>query len=272
VVAPSAIALLVGLTMALATFPGLNHSLEIPDSPPSIIQQVALIVLTISLAIGNDVSIRFHLINRDRYFAEKPIAYFKIGFRCFWVTLPCYLIIYLNQLKAGGLGYLGQYLKQLTIWPAVPAICGILVAVSLDRPADNHYDRAISGVIQGAALAVAAWLVVVLGAGGDVSPPYQGYILIVYGGFGFVIGANLPAAIRRYRVAQQKQMPQRVAALYNEVSRYFYDYGQFNEWLYARNPALGRKLPSDIRLEETGMGRLINFVSETRKQFGAQTG
>jgi hypothetical protein len=225
------------------------------------------IVLTLSLAIGIAIGIRSRLINRDKYFADKPAAYLKISLTCLVATLPLYLVIYIDGLVASG--KLVGWIHQM-VWSVVPATCGVMVAITLDRPSNSRFERMTSGAILGTSLGIAAWGVVVINAeNGEVLWTYVLYILIVYGGFGFVIGFALPDAIRRYRDAQLNQMPQRVAALYNEVGRFFYDYGQFNEWLYARNPALGSKPPSDMLLEETGMDRLVSFVSETRKPFAA---
>lgn len=266
VVGLSAIVLLVALMMASQTFLKSNHySNQIPSSKGDIMRQVVLIVVTLSLAIGNAIIIRTRLINQDRYFVDKPAAFAKIVIRCILVTLPFYLIIYLDGLIASG--QLVYWVKQM-IWSVVPATCGVLVAVTLDRPANSRFERATSGAILGTSLAIATWIVVTLNENnGERLWTYVVYNFIVYGGFGFVVGAALPAAIRRYRDAQLNQMPQRVAALYNEVGRFFYDYGQFNEWLHVRNPALDSKPPSDVLLEETGMDRLISFVSETRKPF-----
>jgi hypothetical protein len=268
VVGLSAIVLLVGLMTASQTFlRAIDHSNQIPSNKGDVMRAVVAIVLTLSLAIGIAIGIRSRLINRDKYFADKPAAYLKISLTCLVATLPLYLVIYIDGLVASG--KLVGWIHQM-VWSVVPATCGVMVAITLDRPSNSRFERMTSGAILGTSLGIAAWGVVVINAeNGEVLWTYVLYILIVYGGFGFVIGFALPDAIRRYRDAQLNQMPQRVAALYNEVGRFFYDYGQFNEWLYARNPALGSKPPSDMLLEETGMDRLVSFVSETRKPFAA---
>jgi hypothetical protein len=239
----------------------------------SIVQQVIAIVVTFGVAIGFAESIRTRLINQDRYFTDKLTAYVNIAFQCYWVALLVYLGTYLISFITSPQPTL-DYFLYFSQWAIVPALCGVLVAMSLDRPATNRYERVISGVKQGLSLGLGAWIVFVVTL---KSPPKEEFLttlvstwpaqlftFVVYSGFGFVIGAVLPTTIRTYR-EEQNQMPELIAASYNEVKRYFYDDGQFKEWLHTLNPSLAGKPPIDLLHEEGGMERLITFVTKTRK-------
>lgn len=242
-----------------------------PTTDLGIIQQVVAIVVTLGFAIGFALSIRTRLINQDRYFTDKPAAYARIAIKCYWVALLVYLGIYFISFIHSGQPPL-EYIWQFAKWAVVPALCGVLVAMSLDRPANSRNERAIAGLKLGAILGIAAWFVFVsnLNATSDINVivytwPAQFYTFVVYFGFGFVMGAVLPTTIRAYQ-EEQNRLPQLVATLYKEVRGHFYDDGQFKEWLHASHPALGGKPPADLLHEDGGTERLIAFVSETRNK------
>lgn len=237
-----------------------------PTDQRSIVQQVIAIVVTLGFAVGFALSIRTRLINQDKYFTDKLWAYVKIAFPCYWVALLVYLGTYLISFVQSEQTTL-DYVSFFSKWAIVPALCGVLVAMSLDRPATSRYERAISGVKQGLSLGLGAWIVFVFALKEQDalvnSWPAQLYTFTVYLGFGFVIGAVLPTTLRTYR-EEQNRMPGLVAATYNEVRRYFYDEGQYKEWLHNLNPSLDGKPPIDLLHEEGGMERLITFVTKTR--------
>jgi hypothetical protein len=281
VVVPSMIILFVACIVAAQTFQGIAQQSNIPTDTGAILQLLIVILVVHSFAIGNALSLRTRLISSDKYFPEgggAPIvAYGKIFLKCAIISFVLYLVLDINQFvgyrapdpngniptlwtAAQTYGY--NFLK----WTIVPGALGVMTAITVDRPADRVTQRAISGVAEGAALALAAWLAVRLTAP-NAPTGYIVFNFIIYGGLGGVFGYFLPPALGRYWKALESHLPEKVSVLRTSVHEHFRDIQQFTEWLNARDSAhLGGRRPVDILTEQDGLQRLTTLVSQTRSK------
>jgi hypothetical protein len=270
----AALVLTVACAVAINTFLGTKDDQLLPTNFFYVVQQIVIILIVHFVAVVQALNLRNKLIGREEYFSEtgkgNALAYLKIFAKCFAVSVPLYLVLYfLNLLPALAdtgnvaqqvLAYVSGWLK----WSVVPGCCGVMTAVGLDRPSNRAVERGITGVVQGAAMAFAALLVVVWTLGDSASLAVRTYYVIIYGGLGLVLGCMLPTAIRRYWSARDTRLPDRISMLRTAVRQYFYDIQQFSEWLNATSDRLEGKRPLDILAEENGLQRLTAFVASTR--------
>jgi hypothetical protein len=150
----------------------------------------------------------------------------------------------------------------------VPAICGVMTSYTLDRLVDSRFERGISGALQACAMAVAALLAVAL-TSSDAPLEYRAFVVLLYGGLGLVLGAMLPANIRRHLDAPESCLPDRISVLRTALRQYFQDIQQFSEWLNTRNDKLDGKRPLDVLADENGLQQLTSFVGSTRQKIAA---
>jgi len=94
--------------------------------------------------------------------------------------------------------------------------------------------------------------------------PSQIFYFAIYGCLGCVLGAILPAEIRRYRAAEEKRLPDRISVLRTALFQYFYDIQQFQDWLNSYNSDLGGRRPLDVLGEDSGIQRLTELVTGTK--------
>ena len=116
----------------------------------------------------------------------------------------------------------------------MPAVCGAMTSYTLDRPVAPRREQAISGALEASAMAIAALLAVAL-TFSEATPQYQEFVIVLYGGLGFVFGAMLPVNMRRHLAAEQSLLPDRITVLRTAVRQYFRDIQQFSEWLNTRS-------------------------------------
>jgi len=158
------------------------------------------------------------------------------------------------------------------IWSLVPGACGVTAAVSLDRPSNTLLQRGVSAFIAAGATGGGALLVGIIIArllpslAGDPESfiPSQIFYFAIYGCLGCVLGAILPAEIRRYRAAEEKRLPDRISVLRTALFQYFYDIQQFQGWLNSYNSDLGGRRPLDVLGEDSGIQRLTELVTGTK--------
>lgn len=287
VVLPSALVLVVACSVLADNFQDTAKQLNMPTTNLQIGQLMLTVLAVYSTTIAASLALRARLIGTERYYSETGsatvMALLMIFIRCFIISTVWLLLIYANNLvkdltpdgqRSQG-DVLSLYLTSSVVWSIVPGVSGVMTAITIDRAAGTRFDRVISGIMQGAAMATAAILATKLttqpsnDAPGSTHLAAYIFYAVVYGGLGFVFGYMLPAAVRRYWQAQQHRMPDRITVLRTSVLRYFHDIQEFTEWLYAQNPALDGKRPLDVIVEETGVQRLIAFVGETRKPITA---
>ena len=286
-VLPSALVLVVACSVLADNFQDTAKQLNMPTTNLQIGQLMLTVLAVYSTTIAASLALRARLIGTERYYSETGsatvMALLMIFIRCFIISTVWLLLIYANNLvkdltpdgqRSQG-DVLSLYLTSSVVWSIVPGVSGVMTAITIDRAAGTRFDRVISGIMQGAAMATAAILATKLttqpsnDAPGSTHLAAYIFYAVVYGGLGFVFGYMLPAAVRRYWQAQQHRMPDRITVLRTSVLRYFHDIQEFTEWLYAQNPALDGKRPLDVIVEETGVQRLIAFVGETRKPITA---
>ena len=114
-------------------------------------------------------------------------------------------------------------------------------------------------------MAVAALIAVAL-TFSDATVQYREFVILLYGGLGFVFGAMLPINIRRHWDAQESLLPDRITVLRTAVRQYFHDIQQFSEWLNTRSDKLDGKRPLDVLAEDNGLQQLTLFVGSTRQK------
>ena len=248
---------------------------NIPTDTPQILHVLLAILIVHMIAVWQALSVRASMIGQDRYYSEagppQAVAFIKIFFKCGIACLIGNLLLYgdnlLAALAAGA--PVGQtvwnYFEYWLIWAIVPAFCGAATAHALDRPSDTPAQRATSGALQGLVMGVAALVATESTAWAVDAPPfYQAFNFGIYGGLGFVIGYQLPAAVRRYWAALENRLPDRIVVLRTSVREYFRDIQQFTEWLNTHNERLGGKRPVDLLAQDAGVQQLVSFVATSR--------
>jgi hypothetical protein len=140
-----------------------------------------------------------------------------------------------------------------------------MTSYTLDRPTGTRFEQAISGALEASAMTIAAMLAAELTLN-NVSSEYREFVVVLYGGLGFVLGAMLPKGIRRHWDAQESYLPDKITVLRTAVRQYFYDIQQFSEWLNARSDKLDGKRPLDVLVEDNGLQQLTQFVGNTRQK------
>ena len=279
----AALVMLVACIIAMVTpFVEREKALSlVPTSPATIAYLLGTIVVVDLVAIWQALATRARLIGRDEYFYEagqgSAVAYLWIFVRCAIAAFLLYVMLYLPNLisalssppapaEAGAPSssdFVVQFLQSRLSAVLIPATCGVMTAYTLDRPTDRPYDRLTSGLLQGAAMGAAALIVVQLTVS-NASLGYHAFMVVLYGGLGFVLGFLLPAAIRRHWHVQEARLPEKISVLRTAVLQYFRDIQEFMEWLNARNARLDGKRPLDMLTEESGLEKLTTLVTETR--------
>jgi hypothetical protein len=274
----AALVMIAACVIAAVTFVGTkqNEKNLIPTTSPTIAYLLGTILIVHLVAISQALRIRARLIGLDKYFYEtgkgQAVAYFRIFVRCAISAWPLYILLFLPNFVVGlqsGAGGLSSaqlvvlFLQSTLSFVITPASCGLMTAYTLDRPTDTPYERLISGLLQGGAMAAAALVVVQLTVG-DASVAYYIFVAVLYGGLGFVLGFLLPAAIKRHWHAQEARLPEKIGVLRTAVLQYFRDIQEFMEWLNTRNNRLDGKRPLDVLTEDTGLQKLTSLVTETR--------
>jgi hypothetical protein len=236
------------------------------------------------IAISQSLALRTKLVGRNAYYAESgngsAVAYVQIFVKCWITALLVSLILYSGNLMAAlstpnvkpngdatvtQVQLLWQYFSPQPAWAIVPAICGVMTTYTLDRPAGSRFEQAISGALQASAMTIAAMLAAELTLG-NISIEYREFLVVLYGGLGFVLGAMLPKGIRRQWDARESSLPDKITVLRNTVRQYFHDIQQFSEWLNARSDKLDGKRPLDVLCEDNGLQQLTIFVNSTRQK------
>ena len=283
VMGAAALVMLVACIIAMVTpFVEREKALSlVPTSPATIAYLLGTIVVVDLVAIWQALATRARLIGRDEYFYEagqgSAVAYLWIFVRCAIAAFLLYVMLYLPNLisalssppapaEAGAPSssdFVVQFLQSRLSAVLIPATCGVMTAYTLDRPTDRPYDRLTSGLLQGAAMGAAALIVVQLTVS-NASLGYHAFMVVLYGGLGFVLGFLLPAAIRRHWHVQEARLPEKISVLRTAVLQYFRDIQEFMEWLNARNARLDGKRPLDMLTEESGLEKLTTLVTETR--------
>jgi hypothetical protein len=260
-----------------ATFEDGGQQNLIPTTPSGIGHLLAAVVATNLVAIWQALNLRARLIGLDQYLYDtgqtRAVAFLKIFLRsavCGWLV---HLAVYSPQFvrglaTAGGYGLSSPQILTLLLQSSlitlfVTGACGLMTACTLDRPSDSTHDRFWSGVLQGGSMAVAALVSVQLTIA-NAPLSYQVFVVVLYGGLGFVLGFLLPGAIRRHWCAQAALLPEKIGQLRTSVLQYFRDFQDFTEWMGARNTRLDGKRPLDVLAEETGLQKLTSLVTETR--------
>jgi hypothetical protein len=276
VMGAAALVMLAACALAAATFEGDRQNL-IPTTAGSIAYLLSANLAMHLVAIWQALRTRARLIGLDQYFYEtgqgRAVAFLRIFVRsatCAWlVHLAVYSPGLIKALASAGGDALSSsqilmlYLKSSLGSLIIPGTCGLMTAHTLDRPSDTSYERLVSGVLQGGSMAAAALVAVQLTVG-DAFLSYHVFVVVLYGGLGFVLGFLLPAAIRRHWRVQEAHLPEKVSVLRTTVLQYFRDIQEFMEWLNARNARLDGKRPLDVLTEDSGLQKLTSLVTETR--------
>jgi hypothetical protein len=169
VIGAAAVVLLIAYEIAANTWLGDTVRSSIPPTTAGIIYVLFTILFVHAFAIGQALYVRAHLIASDDYFSEtgrgNPVAYVKIAWRCWYVSVLWYLLLWVFNLASMPLA-LGPgtiilyYFATYFVWAAVPAWCGAMTAYTIDRPSDTPAQRLASGVMLGASMGLVAVLVV----------------------------------------------------------------------------------------------------------------
>ncbi|KRR24856.1 hypothetical protein CQ14_05850 [Bradyrhizobium lablabi] len=275
----AALVVVVACLLAINTFLGKTAQTQIPTTTANMLQLLMVILVVHMFAIGQSLALRAKLVGRNAYYAEsgsgRAEAYVQIFAKCWITSLLLNLVLYSPNLiaalstidgdsKVTQAQLLWDYFSPQLAWATVPAICGVMTSYTLDRPAGTRLEQAFSGGLQASAMAIAAILAAELTL--KVSIEYREFLIVLYGGLGFVLGAMLPKGIRRHWDAQESYMPDKITVLRNAVRQYFYDIQQFSEWLNARSERLDGKRPLDVLAEDNGLQQLTVFVSSTRQR------
>jgi hypothetical protein len=273
----AAVVLLGALVVAAKLFEDNPVSTYIPTDMPKIIQLLVTILFVHVIAVSLALSQRASMIGHDKYFSEtgqvQALALIAIFFKCGFACFIAYLLLFFDNLltalgivspqglSAGAL--VGSYLYNCFVWTFVAAFCGATTAYVIDSPSDRYVDRATSGALLGVIMALAAV------AATEFTVPgapwlFEAFNVLIYGGLGFVIGFQLPAAVRRQWAAIENRLPDKIVVLRTSVRDYFRDIQQFTEWLNTYNDRLGGKRPLDMLAQDTGVQQLVTFVGTTR--------
>jgi hypothetical protein len=280
VVGAAALVLFAACMIASYTFLGTTKQTLVPTDARDILQLVTIIVIVHLVALGQALALRTRLIGVDTYFADSgrghAVAYVKIFLKCWIISLLLGLALYspnlikaLNESNLSALQILWLYFVPQLTWAIVPATCGVMTAYTIDRPLSTRFEQGISGALEAAAMVAAALLAIELTLGKEATNEYRGFVIVLYGGLGFVLGFMLPANIRRHLDAQESRLPDRISMLRTAVRQYFHDIQQFSEWLNARNDKLENKRPLDVLTEDNGLQQLTLFVGNTRQKIVA---
>jgi hypothetical protein len=284
--------LVLAALVAQWSFPETIRDANIPPGPLAVLWLIASITCVHSAAVAFATHLRTRLIVREKYFLVETgkinvIALIKVFFAVGALSLVIYLIWNGTELGerlefagGGGLSVAAicrNYFYNYLIWSLLPACCGVLTAITIDRSSNSVLERTLSGAMEGGIMGVAGLLAVniinsVPSLAGDPNHnyiPFYIFVFTLYGGVGFVFGYVLPEGAKRYWQALEQGLPDRINVLRTAVSQYFHDVRQFQEWLNTRNKALEGRRPLDLLAEDTGVQRLVAFVSETRKHVAA---
>ncbi|WP_065750904.1 antitoxin Xre/MbcA/ParS toxin-binding domain-containing protein [Bradyrhizobium paxllaeri] len=267
--------------LAINTFLGTTEQTQIPTTTDDVLQLLMVILVVHIFAIGQSLALRAKLLGRNAYYAEsgngRAEAYVQIFLKCWITSLLLNLVLYSPNLIAAlstingdhptvtQVQLLWQYFSPQLAWATVPAICGVMTSYTLDRPAGTRFEQALSGGLQASAMTIAAMLAAEL-TFSNISIEYREFLIVLYGGLGFVLGAMLPKGIRRHWDVQESYLPDKITVLRNAVRQYFHDIQQFSEWLNARSDKLDGKRPLDVLSEDNGLQQLTLFVSNTRQR------
>jgi hypothetical protein len=285
------VALFAACLFASYTLVGDNRP-GIPNTTPTILQTVAWVIVVHIAAIAQALTYRARQMNKNTYYSDlgsvSAVTYIRIFIKCAIYSIPLNLVLYcLNLASAlahdGGSSAIWRYILTYVIFAIVPGACGVMTAYTLDRPIGTPFERGISGVMQGLAMALSALLATRLlmeaivaanllpggttaeqASSDGLNMAYRAFLFLLYGGLGFVFGFMLPINLRLHADAEQSRLPEKIGLLRHAVLQYFRDFQQFNEWLNTRNDQLEGKRPVDILLDDTGLQRLTSFVSSTR--------
>ena len=282
----AAVVLLLAILVAGNTFQGTAHRANIPTDSVDVLTLLGKIILVHIFALAQAIRVRNRLIISESYFTPesgtgRSLAYAQIFFASAITSFVAYVILNLSNLanwlfNAVDAIYLSQislnYVYLNLIWSTIPACCGVLTAVTMDRLSNTHLQRVTSGSIEGCLMGIVSLLAVAImnkipSLAGDPNQDYTGYQVfnfILYGGLGFILGFILPRGIRRYWAALENRLPDKISVLRTAVLQYFHDIRQFGEWLNTRNDRLDGKRPLDVLAEEAGVQRLVSFVAQTR--------
>jgi Protein of unknown function (DUF2384) len=169
VIGAAAVVLLIAYEIAANTWLGDTVRSSIPPTTAGILYVLFTILFVHAFAIGQALYVRAHLIASDDYFSEtgrgNPVAYVKIAWRCWYVSVLWYLLLWVFNLAAMPLALgpgtiIGYYVATYFVWAAVPAWCGAMTAYTIDRPSDTLAQRVASSVMLGASMGLVAVLVV----------------------------------------------------------------------------------------------------------------
>jgi hypothetical protein len=165
VIGAAAVVLLIAYEIAATTWLGDTVRSYIPPTTAGILYVLFTILFVHAFAIGQALLVRAHLIASDDYFSEtgrgNPVAYLKIVWRCWYVSLLWYLALWIFHLASTPLALgpgtiIAYYFATYCVWACVPALCGAVTAYTIDRPSDTLAQRAFSGGLLGVIMGVAA--------------------------------------------------------------------------------------------------------------------
>jgi hypothetical protein len=285
----AAVVLLLAMLIAANTFQGTtHHAIYIPTDSVDVLTLLGKIILVHIFAIAQAMRVRNRLIISESYFAPESgtgnsLAYAQIVFASAITSFVSYVVLNLPNLANGLLNNADNtinisriclsYIYLNLIWSTIPGCCGVVTAVTMDRPSNTYLQRMVSGSIEGCLMGAVSLLAVAMISKiptlspSDPNQDYTGYNIfnfILYGGLGFVLGFILPRGIRRYWAALEDRLPDKISVLRTAVLQYFHDIRQFGEWLNTRNDRLDGKRPLDVLAEDGGVQRLVSFVTNTR--------
>src|SRR5580700_4301270 len=161
----AAVVLLIAYEIAASAWLGNTVRSYIPPTTAGILYLLFTILFVHAFAIGQALLVRARLIASDDYFSEtgrgNPVAYLKIVWRCWYVSLLWYLALWIFHLASTPLALgpgtiIAYYFATYCVWACVPALCGAVTAYTIDRPSDTLAQRAFSGGLLGVIMGVAA--------------------------------------------------------------------------------------------------------------------
>jgi len=285
VASAAAAILFIAMLIAKWTVHGSRHRSVVPNEVYDLLVLLAKIMLVNTFSVAQAMRFRSRYILFENYFLPgsgyaQITAYAKIFMICGVSSLVFYLVLnaadLISQISqqpgAPALQVMWNYIYSNLIWSLVPGACGVTAAVSLDRPSNTLLQRGVSAFIAAGATGGGALLVGIIIArllpslAGDPESfiPSQIFYFAIYGCLGCVLGAILPAEIRRYRAAEEKRLPDRISVLRTALFQYFYDIQQFQDWLNSYNSDLGGRRPLDVLGEDSGIQRLTELVTGTK--------
>jgi hypothetical protein len=167
----AAVILLIAYEIAANTWLGNTVRSSIPPTTAGILYLLFTILFVHAFAIGQALYVRARLIASDDYFSEtgrgNPVAYIKIAWRCWYVSLLWYLLLWIFNLASMPLALgpgtiIASYFLTYVVWACVPACCGAVTAYTIDRRSDTLAQRAFSGGLLGVSMGVVAVFVVLV--------------------------------------------------------------------------------------------------------------